>query len=478
MKKILYIVFLLLLTLSLSACNIDGTTDSTEPTKPQYDHHHCVCSNTAAGIGDHKICDDETGWFAVNTADALIDAIDQARMEQVFVYLTENLTLKTPVVIALDADICICLNGHNLVMDADNYGMLTVTDCAKNAGTWTSNADSTVRVCAQSVFNMYAITLTIGGTSAQTQVVTIAGEGNDDLRLSQGEAYFNMYGGEIYNPNQTSLPGANVHIGLHGIFNMYDGKIGEANVVLAGNGTCTWGGNIALCGSDAQMNMYDGVISDGKIATEVPGSSAGGNIGACYGMLRIYGGIIKNGYACGNGGNIAVSDGITQLHLENVIVSGGECEKNGGNIYCCGAAELKNTILSDGNCEVAGGNVYFAADDCIIDNCTITGGRSISEPGGGVTIDANADWVVTLKGDNVFSNNYGSDILMYCGEAGMGKLSVSGITGTDEILITAKMPDGRQVFTCDTHPDATSILRAVHGFEIVENGGLLEIYKE
>jgi len=483
MKKILCISFLLALIVCFAACGFDVVDgpDSSEPTEPPYDHFHCVCAQTAVNVGNHESCADKTGWVSVSTNQELTEAIRTAQTEPVCVYLTADLVCSSSVQILPGAEVSICLNGYALSMDVDNYGTLSVTDCAKNPGTWTSHKDSTVRGYSESVFNLYAVTVTIGATSAKTQVVTISGHSVARYQLGEDNVYFNMYSGEIYNPNQTSIPGANLYVGLRGVFNMYDGKIGEANAVVINDENYTRGGSIALYGSYSVMNMYDGVISDGKITTEKPGDSAGGNIGTYRGELRIYGGTIKNGYACGNGGNIAVSNASTQLHLENVIVSGGECGSFGGNIYISGASDiavnLKNAIISDGYAKAAGGNIYFTSYACTIDSCTISGGRSDNEPGGGLAVDGNEKCVVTLKGDNVFSNNRGSDVLMCYRDAGMSRLSISGITGTDEIMVAGSMLSGRHVFTCDTHPDVFSVLKAAAGFKIGESGGLLEISK-
>ncbi len=484
MKRIYCICFLLLLAFCLTACDFSGTTggtDGTEPTKPRYEHIHCVCAETAVGVGDHKTCDDKIGWVSVTTNQELTEAMQRATTEKVHIYLENDLVFTSPVAVATDADISICLNGHNLSMNADNYGVLTVTDCTKNPGTWTSNGDGAVRGYAKSVFNLYAITLTVGGTSTQSQVVAITGQGNEIHLLDEDAVYFNMYGGEIYNPNQTSMPGANVYIGLRGIFNMYDGKIGEANAVVTNDADYNCGGSIALYGSYSQMNMYDGVIADGKITCEESGNATGGNIGAYRGALCIYGGTVRNGQACGNGGNIAVSDGATELHLENVIVSGGNADKFGGNVYIGGTAtlvvELKNAIISDGNAKVAGGNIYTAYD-CVIESCTITGGNSSNELGGGLTIEGKAEVIVVLKGDSIFGNNYGSDILLRNGDTGISRLSVAGITGTDEIVIAGSMLAGKHIISSDTHPNITAIFKAASGFTLKTINGLLQIYKD
>lgn len=159
----------------------------------------------------------------------------------------------------------------------------------------------------------------------------------------------NMYGGTIRNgvSGIDNLKGYSVH------------RWASGNVTLNAQNTA----KSAINGS-VVFNMYGGEIYGGTFEEGID-NHAGGNVAAVAksgSTVNIYGGIIKDGTAPNNGGNIYVYGSASALNMYGGTISGGR-GYNGGNIYSNAApvylseyALIENgyaTIESDGG----GGNI-------------------------------------------------------------------------------------------------------------------------
>ena len=223
--------------------------------------------------------------------------------------------------------------------------------------------DSSLGV-ASAALNLYGGT--IDGTGAAARVIS-AKEVADDKTNTLS---INIYGGTIQNGSA-----GNVYVRKNATLNMYGGTIS--------GGSASYGGNIYV-GGGATFNLHDGTVTGG-VAT-----SNGGNIyvtnstdtdATAAGIMNIYGGTVSgtrdaSGNATGGtavkGGNIAVSTGC-ELNITGGIVENGTATQEGGNIYVrttttklaeYPVVNLQNVIIRNGkttesNNSYGGGNLAF-----------------------------------------------------------------------------------------------------------------------
>ena len=497
MKKLLAILLTLCMALSLAACTPSAAENPTEtpteaPTQPplvwngiESDHKHCVCAAKSVNKGAHTSCSNEDGWVAVGTADELKSAIAGAVESPAYIYLTADITVDGEIRVMPGAKVYVCLNGKTMTCFIRNYGNLNVTDCTGN-GTWTSAKDWTMRGFSTSVLNLYAGTYTITDASEESQVFTAETGAVEEYELPEADAFINLYGGKIHNPNESSAAGANIWLGGRACVNMYGGEIGACNVVNAGGNDYKVGGSICIRGDKCAFTMYDGVIQGGKLDTGSE-DALGGNIGMWSGQLYVYGGTIKDGVSSGYGGNIATANKTGVIHIENATVSGGVAKKFGGNLYFNGgdrdadftthAITLKNATISGGMART-GGNIFHQRGVFTMESCKVLNGLCDEndikhERGGGLAIQGQAKSAVILAGANEFTNNFGSDILFREHSSGaVTPASIAGITGTDEILIASNAFLKVHPITTDNNANAATIFKAIDGCTLVEAEGV------
>ena len=154
-------------------------------------------------------------------------------------------------------------------------------------------------------------------------------------------ATFNMYGGQLTGA-ATRADGGAVYVAARTTFNLYKGTIS------GGSGRA--GGNIMVY--TGALNIYGGTVSGGK-STNNNASVTGGNIGLRDGAsLYMEGGVVCNGEAVQNGGNIALWYSVNTVEIVGGKIYGGVAGTNGANIYNNGTAGSALTI--GGTAEIAG----------------------------------------------------------------------------------------------------------------------------
>ena len=175
------------------------------------------------------------------------------------------------------------------------------------------------------------------------------------MHISEGTT-FNLFGGTI----QNGKAAADANVRVRGIFNMYGGTIQ--------NGTASGsGGNVGLFAYSSSFrnqafSMYGGTISGGTAG------SYGGNIriyahaaaGSAYDNTAKFffsGGLITGGQA-NNGGNIAFYGasaktnsvayaGYAQGEISGGVIENGTANAEGGNIYLRGYKGKVNDLFTD-----------------------------------------------------------------------------------------------------------------------------------
>ena len=297
-------------------------------------------------------------------------------------------------------------------------------------GTSTGNGVA-VATSANTIFNMYGGTI-IGGIAE-----TVPNDKGGYTQPAGGSVFvakdsiFNMYGGTIRdgyakrcldeNGANKGGVGGNVYIASGGTFNMYGGEIldGKAEGLA---------GNIGMGGKNAVFNMYDGVVSGGRLMYENRNS---GNLHvAGDAFFNMYGGTIKDGMATAAGGNVTMYGTMT---MSGGLITGGkimtgamdalvEKEADNANLHCRngdfimtgghieGYARVQNAdndgdgVLDphifqvSGNSKIFGGTLNLTLmGDMVMDLGELTEGAEIRLSSGGFvsgeTVETNLEYI-------------------------------------------------------------------------------------
>ncbi len=477
MKKILIAILAMCLMLALAACG-GGESGAQTGNGVNSEHMHCVCNGKAVGVGAHTACSEKDGWLEISTAQELLDVIASSAAKPAFVTLSADITIDGYLEIGESKQVNICLNGKKLNAATHVLGKLNITDCT-DAGAWTSQKAFTIKTYSGAVVNAYGGTITTTGSASDTQVVVLDGSASEELQLPENESEFTVYNGKIQAVGKTTKQGHSVYIGVYGILKMYNGTICNGCVETT-DAAARYAGNIAIWGINSAFYMYGGEVKNGTVVQPEGTNSdggCGGNIAVFRGDLGIYGGTVSGGRSNGYGGNIGTNNKPGVMVFKDCVIKDGVAEgQNGGNIYINGnsgtdkTVSFENVTISGGNSQGNGGNVFINASDLVtFRECTISGGKSTY--GAGITIQGKK-FLVELKGNMKFSDNQESDIYMLSYKGDHSWLSVAELTTTTPVVVGSKV---NMEFTVDTalnHPFV-----AIEGMNITEVDGKLLISK-
>ena len=316
----------------------------------------------------------DSGWVAVDNAGfkALMES-NQFKSD-VKVYLTEDVELTAATRIMGDAEVTICLNGHNIHSTTRVFnvnGTLNIYDCCSKTSDpgkiyseYTSYGP-VMYTYRGSIVNLYGGELTGNKTAAAGGVIALGNDSNANSTRTE-DTVLNIYGGKITG-GSSSGSGGNIITYHGGTINMYGGEI-------SGGNAATNGGNISATSGTNDPGKFYVNIYGGKIIGGTAGTN-GGNIQVNNKTeLRIYGGEIVGGIAGSNGGNIY--DPSDVLEITGGTIAGGSA-KFGGNIYVSAAEFTVNGgTVSGGEASSKGGNVYTASKNGNILSGNLIGGTA------------------------------------------------------------------------------------------------------
>ena len=200
-------------------------------------HRHPICGKTcthtdADGTPQHK----DVYWEGVS---ALSNSMSDG-----YYYLTDNVTLTDSWQPA--SGVVLDLHGHDITLNAnyrnvieiDNAGTFTLTDCKSGSGAWgkITHGEGYTGGGGIGINSSYTTFAMYGGS--------ITGNSGAQGVYLEGSEYHNrnktfiMYGGEITNNNNTNTysEGGGVYIGNYNAFTMIGGKISENRTVGFGGG--------------------------------------------------------------------------------------------------------------------------------------------------------------------------------------------------------------------------------------------------
>lgn len=312
------------------------------------------------------------------------------------------------------------------------------------------------------IYNMGTFTMTDGtitGGQAYQNGGNVIVTGTEDAR-----ATFTMENGTISEGYSNNNQGG-VRVTDYGTFIMNDGLIDNNDSVYSG-------GNVAVQGTEAVLDINGGTISGGDSTSGAAGNLlvstgatatidnatiSGGSAATTGGNIQIEAGSatftnceITGGHSTGIGGNInitvagssftgcEITDGVagTKNVVDDAIATP-TTDGRGGNVAVNQNATFTNCVFrggeSWGNANPGGGNLYiYGGTNQQLDGCTITGGQAY---GAGGNIVLHGTPTVTIKGDSyiqggISHNNWGGNI----GYTNAATLKLQGDTivdGTD-----------------------------------------------
>ncbi len=312
-------------------------------------HIHCVCGGEGA---KHHSCEDLI-WTAWGD-----DAYERETLPFLSgnYYLTADITVAKSMLAEPGETIRICLNGHSIHTGTERVanvqGYLAITDCQEQQGKLTSTY-----------------------TSKYAQICYV-----------YADAVLDIYGG-ITDPQGQSAWGAAIF--NQGTTNVYGGTINGDTNVLTDELEARGGAIYILSG---QVNLYGGTINGGY-------ATKGGAIYMNSSTLVIDGATITGGEAT-MGGNI-FADYLSKVEIRSGLIENGHAKYQGGNLYLYTTA--KDGAARNASMTISGGTIQKGVADDRGSNIFVTTGTTNS-----------GDWVITVTGgeilggkDNIILRNNG-----------------------------------------------------------------------
>ncbi len=312
-----------------------------------------------------------------------------------------------------DGETSICLNGHNIISDTENFSphtpiikidnenkVFNLCDCrnsGKISGGHKNYSSYGGAVNTVGIFNMYSGSL--------TENEALFGGGV----CVESNGAFNMYGGEITG-NTAELSGAGVDVmdggefNLHngtisdniltaggegagagvyngGTFNMYNGKISNNTLAREDDNRYDTNGAGVYNSMRSTFNMYGGEISHNAVLLAgvmgefiLPELSGGGGV-YNFGTFNMSGGLISYnsalGYGSGGGVYNASEGNGSDKHCAVFNMSGGEISNNtalgyGGGIYSSNdKLNVSDGSIRDNTSDLRGGGIYVGKNDSV-----------------------------------------------------------------------------------------------------------------
>jgi len=276
-------------------------------------HDHCVCADSAQGVGNHTSCQSES-WTPWTSTTSLPQTSGKY-------YLVDDVTVASSTTLATDAKVFICLNGNTILAEDRVYRL---------------NGAASISICDHKVDGAY-----------KGQIVT---KGFDPAIFDSDTSGANSEGGIFLMwGNESSI-------------NIYGGILRMATEAEGGTSVKNGG----LLSGGGTVRIYDGVLRDGRAR------DGGGNISlynhAGHGYFYMYGGTVSGG-SSNYGGNIAVRRNITAI-FEGGTVTGGKTTSSAGGVYVSGSyfKELRisgNTVITGNTCKGAASNLYLTGTDLL-----------------------------------------------------------------------------------------------------------------
>jgi len=424
-------------------------------------------------------------------------------------YLTEDITLSSPIMIYEGYTVNLCLNGHVLKANFENdpvihnLGTLTVSSCATTAhrfsissnGLWVPDSDGSRSLTGGIITggrSYFYGTPSGGGTAyngcgiSSCGTLTVEEDVNIVGNNSAAGAGVYVYGGTAYisctitgnvnNHNPVST-GALTVSGSGTKAYIYSGADISNNVC---NGVNVSFGSLYIQGGYISENKYCGILTSTDVnmtAGMIIGNNCGVNVQS-QGVFKMSGGSItaNDGGGISNMGKVTISG--TASITDNVA---NDYNPKGGGILNYSSATLTvngGTISgnkarvgsSSANSDASGGAIYNYGN-LTLNNCTITG-NSAESHGGGIYNYGSA--IVNVAGTVKITDNTASGKTENIYFEQPSKLMVGSLNSGSKIGLTLKTGTGR-VSVRDSASYASRFFSDNEELEIINDGGYIAI---
>lgn len=215
-------------------------------------------------------------------------------------YLTDNVELTATTRIG-GVTLCLDLNGKTVRQTVGGNQVYRVTGAVLNIMDSSANGSGVI----------YPASALNNGEEAWGQGVNIC-----------CNAELNLYGGTIDASNIAAQYSCCVHISAGSYFNMYGGKL---------IGGTTWGSGGTVLVAQGTFSMHAGEIIGGH--AESTHAIGGGGAIRVTDTVTIYGGSVTGGSTNMDGGNIRVGEEGFLFIGKDAVVSGGQADGEGDNIF-------------------------------------------------------------------------------------------------------------------------------------------------
>ena len=388
-KRVLSFLMTLCMVLTLMPMAVFAEAGHDHDIAVQEGHTHCYCGGSVTA-GDHTSHSNVTyqPWNGT-------DAISYDANKTAYVYLTNNATLSSDMVVD-GRTLYLCLNGKTLSSNGTvkfkvrNSARLVLCDC-QGSGSIKGVSSGWGGGCVY----LYNSTLDMYGGKLTGAKVKHGG----GVALDDNNCKLNLYGGSI-SGNTATVRGGGVYMLNGGTVNIYGGSI--SNNTASGTGTKGLGGGIFLEAGSGSINIYGGSVSNNT----AKGVYGGGIYLNSAGTVTMSGGEISGNKLAnvGDGGGICLNkDGAKLIMSGGTIknnsasVGGGVLFTNPGTFTMTGGLITGNTATGDG-----GGVRLFRNITFNISGGEISGNKAGS--GGGVQMEDNSS-TINISGAPVIKNN-------------------------------------------------------------------------
>lgn len=334
--------------------------------------------------------------------------------ENVYIYLSADVTMSNILEVYPGQTVNICLNGHTLhTVSGQRFGnvaggTLNICDCA-GGGKVLSSYSTVLYAYADGKINLYGGTITssVTTTTQRWGLIYLGNDAVSSMGLTATKSDMAIYGGCV------DASGLSMD-----------------KVCDAASGKDSMGGAIWGFASTTSLTIHGGTVKGGAITSKAYGSGSGGTY-VKGGAVALTGGsttftmtggeIIGGNVPYGRGGAVYVAgknNSITGGKISGGNAAyGGSVFSYGNDLTIGGTAIIENGVASSG-----GGTVYiFAGSLTVADQAQIRGGSTTGTvSGGNIFLRWGSGAAMTVNGGTVSGGTAGANAAGECGNIHVG----------------------------------------------------------
>lgn len=357
--------------------------------------------------------------------------------ENVYVYLSADVTMSNMLEVYPGQTVNICLNGHTLhTVSGQRFGnvaggTLNICDC-KGGGKVLSSYSTVLYAYADGTINLYGGTVTSSVTSTNQRwgIVYLGNDAVNSMGLSASKSEMTIYGGCVD-----------------------ASKLSMDRVCNAASGQDSMGGAIWGFASTTSLTIHGGTVKGGSITSKAYGSGSGGTY-VKGGAVALTGGSTTFTMTGGEiiGGNVPYGrGGALYVAGKNNTITGGRISGGnaayGGSVFSYGnnLTVGGNAVIENGTASSGGGTVYiFAGSLTVADQAQIRNGSTTgSVSGGNIFLRWGSNAQMIMNGGTVSGGTAGASAAGECGNIYVGYQTT--LTMNDGTITGGKAKNGGNI---------------------------------